>query len=199
MGVGAMVETQSRRRGPRRIPSAGLLALVQGSAFFGLAMAGLALLVVLVLVPALAVLGVVAMVGLPTAMASCLLWCCGPAPSWWCVTASSVALLGTRRLAKLTRRLSDEWLGLPILESYLPAPDHEVERLSVGRLRWMMSDPATWRDLFWMVTNASCGWILAMVPVTLASVGLIGCIGYGIVGFPGISPLSRSSRCWAQP
>src|ERR1017187_5073044 len=65
MGAGGMVETDDRRGGSRQRLSAGLLALVQGSAFLGLAMAGLALLVVPVLVPALAVLGVVAMVGLP--------------------------------------------------------------------------------------------------------------------------------------
>ena len=81
---------------------------------------------------------------------------------------------------------------MPILESYLPAPDHDVERLSAERLRWMVSDPATWRDLLWMVTNASFGWILAMVPVILASAGLIGCVGYAIVGVSHASrPLER--------
>jgi signal transduction histidine kinase len=98
------------------------------------------------------------------------------------------ALLWTRRLAKLTRRLSGEWLGLPILGAYLSSPDHDVGRLSSRRLRWMVSDPATRRDLLWMVTNASCGWILALMPVVLASAGLIGCIGYAIVG---VSPASR--------
>ena len=33
-----------------------------------------------------------------------------------------------------------------------------------------------------MVTNALFGWILAMVPVILVSAGLIGCVGYAIVG-----------------
>ena len=56
----------------------------------------------------------------------------------------------------------------------------------------MVSDPATWRDLLWMVTNASFGWILAMVPVILASAGLIGCVGYAIVGVSHASrPLER--------
>jgi signal transduction histidine kinase len=182
MGAGAMVETNNRRGGSRQRLSAGLLALVQGSAFLGLAMAGLALLVVPVLVPGLAVLGVVAMVGLPPRMGLVLalvLWAGDLLVLRYGVV---VALLWTRRLAKLTRRLSEEWLGLPILESYLPAPDQDVERLSAERLRWMVSDPATWRDLLWMATNASFGWILAMVPVVLASAGLIGCVGYAIVG-----------------
>ena len=95
-------------------------------------MAGLALLVVLVLVPALAVLGVVALVGLP--------------PSAW--LRAGAVVVGWRPLGGALRRpcrsrwgpadwrsspggCRSEWLGLPILESYLPAPDHDVERLSV--------------------------------------------------------------------
>jgi signal transduction histidine kinase len=183
-----MVETDGRPGGWRQRLSAGLLALVQGPAFLGLAMAGLALLVVPVLVPALAVLGVVAMVGLPPPHGlplALVLWAGDLLVVRYGVV---VALLWTRRLAQLTRRLADEWLGMPILESYRPAPDHDVERLSAERLRWMVSDPATRRDLLWMVTNASFGWILAMVPVILASAGLIGCVGSAIVG---VSPASR--------
>ena len=194
MGAGVMVETDDRHGGSRQRLSAGVLALVQGSAFLGLAMAGLALLVVPVLVPGLAVLGVVAMVGLPPShglLLALVLWAGDLLLVRYGVV---VALLWTRRLAKLTRRLSDEWLGLPILESYLPGPDHDVERLSAERLRWMVSDPATWRDLLWMVTNASFGWILAMVPVILAWAGLIGCVGYAIVGVSHASrPLERAT------
>jgi signal transduction histidine kinase len=192
MGAGAIVGTDDRQRGWRQRLSAGLLALAQGSAFLGLAVAGLALLVVLVLVPALAVLGVVAMVGLPPnhgLVLALTLWAGDLLVLRYGVV---VALLGTRRLAKLTRRLSEEWLGLRILESYLPRPDHDAKRLSAERLRWMVSDPATWRDLLWMVTNGSFGWILAMVPVILVSAGLIGCIGYAIVGvFSAPRPLER--------
>ena len=164
-------------------------------------MAGLALLVVLVLVPTLAVLGVVALVGLPPnhgLVVAMLLWAGDLLVVRYGVL---VALLWTRRLAELTRRLSREWLGLPILESYLPAPDHDVKRLSSERLRRVVSDPATWRDVLWTGTNASFGWVLAMVPVILASAGLIGCVGYAIVG---VSPASRPlggwrSRCWGWP
>ena len=193
MGAGAMVETHSRRNGPSRSQRAGLLALVRGLAFLGLAMAGLAFLVVPLLVPGLAVLGVVAMVGLPSRMGpvlALLLWASDLLVVRYGIL---VALLGTRRLAKLTRRRSNEWLRLPIRECYLPAPDHHVGGLSADRLRWMVSDPATWRDLLWVVTNASCGWIFAMVPVVLASVGVIGLVGYGIVGMLHASALMRVS------
>jgi signal transduction histidine kinase len=182
MGAGVVVRTNGRRGGSRQRLRAGLLALVQGWAFLGLAMAGLALLVVLVLVPGLAVLGVVAMVGLPPEhglVLALVLWAGDLLVLRYAVLA---ALRWIRQLAKLTRRLSEEWLGLPILETYLPAPDHAVKRLIAPRLRWMLSDPATWRDLVWMVTDASFGWILAMAPVILASAGLIGCVGYAIVG-----------------
>jgi signal transduction histidine kinase len=192
IGAGARVETEGRRGGLRQRLSAGLLALVQGSAFLGLAMVGLALLVVVVLVPALAVLGVVALVGLPPhhgLVLALVLWAGDLLVMRYGVVA---ALLWNRRLAQLTRRLSGEWLGLPILESYLPAPDHDVKRVSTGRLRSMVSDPATWRDLLWVVTNASFGWILAMVPVILVSAGLIGGVGYAIVGVSYASrPLER--------
>ncbi len=194
MGAGVMVETDRRGGGSRQRLSAGLLALVQGSAFLGLAIAGLALLVVLVLVPGLAVLGLMALVGLPPhhgLVVALVLWAGDLLLLRYGVLA---ALLWIRRLAKLTRRLSDEWLGLPILESYLPAPEHDVGTLSIDRLRWLVSDPATWRDLLWIVTNASFGWILAMVPVILASAGLIGGVGYAIVGVSHASrPLERAS------
>ena len=191
MSAAVMGETDDQRGGWRQRLSAGLPPLVQGSAFLGLAIAGLALLAVLVLVPGLAVLGVVAMVGLPPAHGRVLALALWAGDVLVVRYGAVVALLWTRRLAKLTRRLSEEWLGLPILESYLQAPDHEVATLSVGRLRWMMSDPATRRDLLWMVTNASFGWILAMVPVILASAGLIGC-GYTIAGVSHASrPLER--------
>jgi signal transduction histidine kinase len=186
-----MEETEERHSGRRHRLDAGLLALVQGSALGGLALAGLALLVVLVLVPGLAVLGVVALVGLPPRhglAAALLLWAGALLVVRYGVP---LALLGTRRLAKLTRRLSGEWLELPIPEAYFPGPETGAG-LSVDRLRWMVSDPATWRDLVWMVANALFGWILAVMPVVLASAGLIGGVGYAIVGVSqGSRPLER--------
>jgi signal transduction histidine kinase len=192
MGATVMAGTDDRRGGWRRRLRAGLLAFAQGSAFLGLAIAGLALLLVLVLVPALAVLGVVALVGLPPTHGLVL------AVTLWVGDLLALrygvplALLGTRQLARLTRRLAGDWLGLTIAESYLSVPDHDVKRLSVERLRRMVSDPGTWRDLLWMVTNASFGWVLAIVPVVLAAAGLFGCMGYAIVGVSDASrPLER--------
>jgi signal transduction histidine kinase len=183
MTTGAMVEDHGRRGGLPWKPRAGLLAVVRGPVFFGLAVAGLALLVVPLLVPTLALLGLWATDNLHPGiglMLALLFW----AGDLLVVRHGILgALLGTRGLAKLTRRLSDEWLGLPVLEPpYLPEPGHHVGGSSAERLRWMVSDLATWRDLLWMVTNASFGWILAMAPGVLVAVGLIGCVGYGIAG-----------------
>jgi signal transduction histidine kinase len=185
-----MMEAQGRRSWPRWSLGAGLLAVVRGPVFFELAAVGLALLFVLLLVPGLAVLGLVAMVGLPPNHGfelALLLWVVDLLVARYGVL---LALLGTRRLAKLTRRLSGEWLGRPIPDSYLPAPGHDVT--SAERRRWIVSDPATWRDLLWMATNAAFGWILAMMPLIMASAGLIGCVGYAIVGESHASrPLER--------
>lgn len=96
MGTSAVEETHSRRCGSRERLSAGLLALVEGSAFFGLASAGLALLVVPLLVPGLAMLGVVALVGLPSRMGlllALLIWAVDLLVARYGVVA---ALLGTR-------------------------------------------------------------------------------------------------------
>ena len=191
MGAGAMAVAHDRRGEPRWSPSAGLLAVVRGPAFVGLAVAGLALLVVPLLVPAMAVLGLLALtswqlrLGL---MLAVLLWAGDLLVVRYGVLG---ALMGIRRLAQLTRRLSKEWLGLPIPDSYLRPTDYDVERLSADRLRWMMSDPATWRDLLWMVTNASFGWVLALAPVALAVVGLVGCVGYGMADLFHVSLLVR--------
>jgi signal transduction histidine kinase len=192
MGAGAMVETDGRRGRTGLRLRAELLALVQGSVFLCLAVVGLALLLALLLVPGLAVLGVVALVGLPPHHGlplAMVLWACDLVMARYGVP---LALLGTRRLAQLTRWLSAEWLGLPILESYLQAPDDDSGAVGAERLWRMVSDPATWRDLLWMVTNVTFGWILAILPVILASAGLIGCIGYAIVGVSHASrPLER--------
>ena len=101
------------------------------------------------------------------------------------------ALVGSRRLAQITRRLSDEWLQIPIHDSYVPPTNEDGAGLGIRRLRWMLSDSATWWDILWMVANASFGWLLAVMPLVLAVAGLIGCVGDGIVGMFDVSVLAR--------
>ena len=80
-------------------------------------------------------------------------------------------LLALRQLAGLTRRLAGEWCGVPIAESYQPPPADLAKLSYSARLRWLMSDATTWRDLRWVVVNALVGWILAAASAALIVVG----------------------------
>lgn len=193
MSTGAIVENHSRRVGLPLNLTADLAALVRGVAFLGLAVAGFALLVVPLLVPALALLGLLTMSGVPGLhrigfVLALFFWAGDVLVVRYGVPG---ALFGTRRLAQLTRRLSGEWLQIPIRDSYLPASSEEVAGASLLRLRWMLSDSATWWDILWMVTNASFGWIIAVIPLVLALTGLVGCVAYGFVGVLHVSVLGR--------
>ncbi len=81
-------------------------------------------------------------------------------------------LLVMRRLANRARRRAGAWCGMPIAEPYRPAPD-SAKASSRVRLRWMLTDPATWRDAAWTLVSAGAGWLLA-APAALAAYGLIG-------------------------
>src|SRR5579872_1330346 len=112
-----MVENHGRRNELFWNPRAGLLALVRGPAFLGLAMTGLALLIVPLLVPALAMLGLLALKSWGHTAGPVL------AVLFWAGDLLVVrygllgALAGSRRLAQFTRRLSDQWLQIPIRDS----------------------------------------------------------------------------------
>ncbi|MGI8329687.1 sensor histidine kinase [Actinomadura scrupuli] len=80
-----------------------------------------------------------------------------------------------RALAGLARRRAGEWGGVEIAEPYLPAP--EFQRGFIGRIercRWLLTDPATRRDLLWCLTDPVAGGLLALLPVTLIVYGLEG-------------------------
>jgi signal transduction histidine kinase len=80
-------------------------------------------------------------------------------------------LLTLRRLAGLTRRLAGEWCGVPIAEPYQPPPADLADLHYTARLRWLLGDVTTWRDLTWVVVNALVGWILAVASAALIVVG----------------------------
>lgn len=72
--------------------------------------------------------------------------------------------LPVRQLAELTRRLSGEWCGVPIASPYLPPPasggrsaGEDAKMSSRQRRKWMMADPATSRDLLWMIVGPCAG------------------------------------------
>jgi len=82
-----------------------------------------------------------------------------------------------RGLANWERGIAARWSGVEIETPYLP-------RAGRGRLRWLLGDPATWRDLLWMVTNIPAGLALGLLPLTLA--------GWGVVGLCAVPGLALS-------
>ncbi|MBG0826924.1 sensor domain-containing protein [Planomonospora sp. ID67723] len=90
----------------------------------------------------------------------------------------------------LARRLSGRWLGREIGPSYLPPPPpvrpqpdgwyrHDRQLYKTprwpewnNRWKWMFGDPATWRDLFWLVLSPLTGAVLLLPAVT---------VGYGVI------------------
>ncbi len=182
---------KTRRSSSHWSPLVSSIAFARASALFLLAVAGLGLLLVPVLVPGLAVLGLLALHSFGPRLGLML------AALFWAGDVLVVrygllgALVGSRRLAQITRRLSGEWLQIPIRDSYVRVSNEDVAGLSFPRLRWMLSDSSTWWDILWMVINASFGWLLAVMPLALAVAGLIGCVGYGIVGMFDVSVLDR--------
>jgi signal transduction histidine kinase len=92
-------------------------------------------------------------------------------------------VLYLRWLANLTRELVGRWCGVRILRPYRPAPDGPGIRT---RLAWLVTDPATWRDLLWLVVNAFAGALLVLVPVALVLYG----IGFALLPAIGV-PVAR--------
>src|ERR1700728_1993863 len=85
--------------------------------------------------------------------------------------------LAARQLADLTRRLCGEWCGVPIASPYRPPPVGEGEFGILTwrqRQRWLMADPATWRDLAWYLLNPWLGAALAGGSVALIVYGIFG-------------------------
>ena len=98
------------------------------------------------------------------------------------LTLCPVPVLGTDLLAvatdvvrwraNLERRMGGR-AGVPIRRPYHPAPD----RADLGTrrwLRWIITDPATWRDMAWLLPGALIAASLGLVVVTPAVYGVAG-------------------------
>ena len=109
------------------------------------------------------------------------------------------ALLATRRLAMLTRRLSARWCGVPIAAAYAPKPVPAMagsRRLGYQqRMSWLLNDVSTWRDTAWLVVNLVVGWVLLLAPVMMVGFGVITFLVPGSAAVPGMHGVSR----WATP
>ncbi|HEY2316200.1 MAG TPA: histidine kinase, partial [Streptosporangiaceae bacterium] len=95
--------------------------------------------------------------------------------------ASSVLCL--RLLTGLTRRLAGQWSGAAIGSPYRPLPHAAGLRLGqeVGqRVTWLLTDPASWRDLLWLSANACGICLLVVLPPALVAYGLTCIVAHGL-------------------
>jgi signal transduction histidine kinase len=173
---------QVRRSRPRLGLVAGLVAAARGLAFAGLMLAQVVLLAVLLGAVGLIALGCGILIrgnangasGTQQALLGLLVTAAGLSLSWF---AAPGTLAAVRSLARQTRRLAGQWCGVPIADPYRPPPfTGDRPATFAGRLRWLLTDRATWRDLLWIVVNL-VGWILAALPAAIVLIGLIEFIG----------------------
>jgi signal transduction histidine kinase len=171
------VLTSPRRTRSRFGLQARLVAATHGVAFAGLMLAGLGLLLVILAPVLFTALGAGILIvgnGGPRDQRALLGLLAVGTGLGLARFALPAALLGIRRLARLTRQLAGDWCGVPVAERYAPQPAGTLTYTE--RLRWLTADPATWRDLAWTASNlVVCA--LAVAPVGIIATGLIGFIG----------------------
>jgi len=114
---------------------------------------------------------------------------------------ASRLLLVIRQPASLTRRLSGPWCGVPIAEPYLPHPRTGGRKAGPGRrLAWLLTDPATWRDLLWAMVNGCVGLFLAILPTGLLVLGFLGVVApYAAGYFRVLTVTAAVLGLWAAP
>jgi signal transduction histidine kinase len=79
-----------------------------------------------------------------------------------------------RAVTDYDRRLLAQWTGVAIGQPYRPRP----ETLDAwGTYRWVMTDPATWRDLLWLLLSVYLAAPLLVVPAALILSGIEGVTG----------------------
>ena len=104
------------------------------------------------------------------------LFCLATVPIGVGVWLAPKALLAVRGVARRQRRRADEWSGISIANPYRERPV-EVTRGLIGHLqrcRWLFTDPATWRDLLWVLVGAPAGAALGAPTVAIvAGLGIL--------------------------
>ena len=136
-------------------------------------------------------LAVTAIAGLPLFMAS--LVCVLLLPAGFGVVLAPNSLLAVRRYAGLQRRWALEWSGVTIASPYRPRPTKRINRLFRGfrRCKWVLSDPATWRDLLWTLVNVPVSVVLGLLPTfLLVAFTWVAAddLGTALLGWAGVAP-----------
>ncbi len=172
----------------------------RGMLLFGLALAGLiqlALLVGAAVLPAALTLRTSTHPGRASTLVV------GAAGLVFWLVASPLILRWMRSLARLTRRLMTRWAQVPIADPYLPHPrtGNAVGRAGLlRRLGWLLTDPATWRDLLWVTVNGLVGWILAVLPAGVLVLGLVAIFAPYASGFQRLLVVGIAvAGTWASP
>jgi signal transduction histidine kinase len=86
-------------------------------------------------------------------------------------------MAGVRALANDQRRVAGAWFGVEIPVPYRPRPVFGPYGGSGAwqRFRWLLTDPATWRDLLWLALGPA--WlVLGIVPALLLVEGVEGLV-----------------------
>src|SRR6185437_1255052 len=76
-------------------------------------------------------------------------------------------VLAARALASTVRHLAGQWCDVPIGIPYRRPPRDEGNAGLWRRYQWLLTDPATWRDLLWMIVDCAAGWVLTLAPAAL--------------------------------
>ncbi|WP_433826682.1 sensor histidine kinase [Actinoplanes sp. CA-015351] len=95
--------------------------------------------------------------------------------------------------ARLARRLAATF-GMPIARPYRPVPP---SRGLLTRYRWIVTDPATWRDFAWLLPGAVAGLVLGVLTLAVPLYGIEGIVllplwiwlGTGNYGYGAIWPI----------
>jgi signal transduction histidine kinase len=117
------------------------------------------------------------------------------------VALGPLFLLSFRPVARLTRRLSAQWCGVPIAAPYLPRPWAQSGKAGLHRrLAWLLTDQATWRDLLWVAVDGCAGWVLALLPAGVLVLGVIGVIApYTALDVRLLAIAAAVCALWASP
>ncbi|MFF9333488.1 sensor histidine kinase [Streptomyces albogriseolus] len=80
------------------------------------------------------------------------------------IVTTPYVLKGVRAFADLRRVLAAEWGGVRIPRAYRPLPK---DANPWGRTFGMLGDPATWRDLLWLLVDMTAGFVTALLTAAL--------------------------------
>ncbi|GAB2960720.1 histidine kinase [Micromonospora polyrhachis] len=116
----------------------------------------------------------------------------------------------TRWLTGYRRELLGKWSGVAVETPYRPEPElpaprpdglyqvddhlYETARWAAynQRLKWLNRDPATWRDMLWLVTDPLVGGATLLLPFGLIWYGLISLTVPGILRLAGVDAAGQS-------